>query len=72
MKEANILFTECEHDGDLETYLEDLRQSGAKILNSSVNEEEETGTVRVQIEDIKSFIEKFRQTDSYEFSSIGR
>ena len=68
--EISITFSECEHDGDLENYKEDLRTSGAIVKRSRVNEEEETGEIIVEVEDRVAFFDKFKETEGYEFSNI--
>ena len=35
-----IQFSECEHHGDLDTYTDDLKASGAKIMSTEVDEDE--------------------------------
>lgn len=67
---TTIIFDECEHDGDLHHYLNDLIQSGAKIISYSSNNDCETGNVFVSIENYELFITKFKETDSYELSSL--
>ena len=71
--QRTISFSECEHHGDLEDYEQDLRKSGAKIISSEVNEDEETGYIEIELEQAKvaEFMEEFRITESYEFSSLG-
>lgn len=72
MKKQNfaIRFHECEHYGDLDMYIYDLRQSGAKIIDSGVNDEAETGYVYVDIENFEAFLVKFKTTSSFDFSSL--
>lgn len=74
MISRTIYFHECEHEGDLRNYQGDLRASGASILSSHCDSEQETGQIRIQVEDEKyaAFLEKFKQTDSYGFSSLCR
>lgn len=67
MKKIVITFTECEHDGDLENYKSDVTASGGNIISASCDDSEE-GIMEVEIPD--DFIEKFRQTDSFDFSSL--
>jgi hypothetical protein len=67
--EFTLAFYECEHSGDLEVYLADLRKAGAKILSTSINEAE-IGRVRIQVADRATFIEAFKKTDSYGFSTL--
>jgi len=72
MNKGTILFSECEHNGDLDTYIEDLGNSGATILSSEVNGDSEEGRVEIQVEDTKEFLKKFKETDSYGFSHLAR
>ena len=65
MREVNIQFYECEHDGDLQNYIEDIEQSGGEVLDSSLNYEAEVGSVKVKIDD--TFLDKFKETDAYQF-----
>ena len=68
MKTIHIKFYECEHNGDLDNYKSDIRDSGGKILNSGLNYEAETGWVEVEIDD--KFWERFKQTDAYFYHPI--
>ena len=63
-----IHFGECEHEGDLNRYMEDLTQSGAHVILHELNYEAETAEVHVEIKDKKDFLTRFKQTDSIEFS----
>lgn len=71
-KEMTVYFHECEHEGDLNNYITDLREAGASILSSSCNSDAESGVVRIGVKDLASFLSKFKETDSYEFSSLDR
>jgi hypothetical protein len=68
--EATITFDECEHSGDMFNYINDLITCGAKLISYSSNYHCETCNVLVEINDYKSFIIKFKETDSYELSSL--
>lgn len=66
-----IVFYECEHNGDLDSYLTDLRRCpGVKILGSTVDEDAEEGRVMVEVADLQAFIAAFRQTGAYGFSNM--
>lgn len=65
---VEIEFTECEHDGDLDNYIQDIESSGGCVINSTVNYLAEIGIVSVECE--SDFFDKFKETDSYEFSSL--
>jgi hypothetical protein len=62
-----VTFSECEHDGDMENYADDIRSCGGKIISTSVNPDAEEGTAVFEVEDKATFVEKFKQTDSYGF-----
>ena len=67
---TQINFCECEHYGDLENCLDDLKSSGATILKSDLNSDEEEASVLIEVDDINEFKKRFRETDSYGFSSL--
>lgn len=70
MAKMTITFSKCEHSGDLENYKADLEDSNVKVLGSSANFGEETCAITVQISDYEAFIERFKETDAYGFSSL--
>ena len=70
MNQGWITFNECEHTGDLDGYFTDLVESGAKILDSTINEDSEEGRVKISVTGMKSFMEKFRKTDSFALSNL--
>jgi len=63
----SIEFYECEHGGDLENYLSDMRDCGATIISSYVDSEDEIGYVTYEVENSDDFIYKFINTEAYEF-----
>lgn len=63
----HLRFYECEHQGDLQTYLEDLRSAGAAILAHQLEPDVEEAVVRIQVEDFPAFKTAFQQTDSADF-----
>ena len=65
-----LSFYECEHQGDLDNYIDDLEESGAEILSDSIDYDDETGIVKIYVADKDNFLQKFRQTDSFNFSSL--
>lgn len=69
-KKMAISFYECEHDGDLDHYCDDLAASGARVLKSRVNHDEEEGVVVIEVSDVSKFKARFAQTESFEFSSL--
>lgn len=64
---TTMYFSECEHDGDLDNYVSDIINCGGKIISSQINHDEETA--RVEIEYEPGFVEKFKKTDSIDFSN---
>ena len=70
MNKGIVTFGECEHNGDLDNYIEDLQSSGAKISESVVDVDSEEGKVTVEVENFSTFLLKFKTTDSYGFSSL--
>ena len=70
MEQITITFTECEHRGDLNNYIGDLVEAGARILSSNVNHDTEEGNVCVEVSDREAFDKAFKATDSYNFSSL--
>ena len=67
---VTLHFHECEHQGDLDNYLNDLMDSSATILTSEINYDEETAEVVVEVVAYGIFLNIFEDTDSYEFSSL--
>lgn len=64
---VKLIFSECEHEGDMDHYAADIIASGGKIVNTYIDYDNEIGTAIVEIEDKEKFLEKFRETDSYGF-----
>jgi len=67
MKKITIKFYECEHTEDLNKYENDIRDSGGTIFISSVDSDEEIGTVLFEVENEDDFWTKFSKTDAYGF-----
>lgn len=66
----NIEFYECEHMEDLNSCENDLVSSGAAIIDASLNAEDESAHIIVNVNDKPEFIQRFSQTESYEFSNL--
>ncbi len=64
----HLRFYECEHDGDLQTYLEDVQKSGAKVLDHHLDTNAEEAVVKLQIEDFQTFKADFQKTESADFA----
>ncbi len=67
METLHIEFYECEHQGDLDNYIEDILESGGEVITSEVNYDSEIGFVRIEVSNKQCFMEKFYETDSYDF-----
>lgn len=65
---TTIYFSECEHDGDLDNYKTDIVNSGGIVISSKINSEAETAAVEVEFQ--SGFSDKFRETDSFQFSNL--
>ena len=65
-----VQFDECEHEGDLEEYVNDLQESGAEIIDHNINYDAECGYVTIEVSDTKDFISKFKQTNSFDFAGF--
>jgi translation elongation factor EF-Ts len=72
MSKHTIHFSECEHEGDLDHYKDDLREAGATIISSEINHDAEEGSVVVEIKDKKAFLLHYQMMDSYELSNLYR
>lgn len=66
MKKIRLEFCECEHQGDLDNYIDDLPK-GTIVINKSINPDEETGIVTIEVENPTLFWAEFGKTDSYGF-----
>ena len=66
-KTFNLAFYECEHNGDLEMYIDDIKASGGKVIESRVDFDDETGYVTVEAADYWDFTQKFKETEAYCF-----
>lgn len=67
MVTLRLSFYECEHNEDMQNYISDMVNCGAKIINSELDTDDETCTIIYSVEDQEEFINKFIETDSYEF-----
>ena len=55
-RKVTLCFYECEHDGDLNEYLDDIRESGGQVINSDLNYDAETADVEVELGDVNEFL----------------
>ncbi len=65
-----IEFEECVDSGDLDRFKADLKNSGAEVLDSSMHQEDESALIYIQMKSRDDFMDKFRQTNSYEFANV--
>jgi len=65
MHEITLEFHECEHEGDLDHYIDDLPR--CKVISTNINKSAEIGTVVIRVHDRKKFWDEFRETEAYEF-----
>jgi hypothetical protein len=71
-KTFNLRFYECEHGGDLNRYIEDLRQCGSTVKDSKLDADAEEAVVRVEVPDFNSFRTAWEQTESSDYAdSLG-
>ena len=67
MVTLRLSFYECEHNQDMQNYISDMVNCGAKIINSELDTDDETCMIIYSVEDQEEFIKKFIETDCYEF-----
>ena len=65
MRRIRLIFSDCEHGGDLEMYERDVIDSGGKITGSYVDPDAEEGVISAEVDD--TFEEKFMETEAYDF-----
>jgi hypothetical protein len=67
----HLTFSECEHQGDLDTYASDVCKAGGKIVSMRVDNDDdccaETGHIVAEVENKEKFWTLFKQTDSFDF-----
>ena len=74
MKRLHLVFSECEHMGDLDYYAKDVGKCGCKITKMYVDNDDdgcaEDGHIIVEVEDYAKFMGEFKETDAYGFSNF--
>ena len=65
MQRHILTFYECEHNGDLDNYADDITACGGVIESQRVYPDEEVGVIECKVP--HDFWRKFRTTDAYEF-----
>ena len=69
---TTLYFTECEHNGDLQNYIEDIQLSGGRIIDTDIDIHEETCSIKFEFDNKDEFLKNFMVTDSYEFSNLNQ
>jgi len=62
-----LTFSECEHQGDLNNYSDDIHKCGGTIVQFHVDTENEEGTVIILVENKDAFMNEFKKTEAYNF-----
>ena len=63
-----IALCECEHNGDLDAYCDDIIYCGGTIEGAWLSEEDyEIGFIEFTVKDRESFLNKFKNTETYLF-----
>lgn len=68
MEKITIIFYECEHNGDLQSYIHDVVDSGGNVIDSEINYDAEKAEVLVEVNDKNEFFNKFFSTYACGFS----
>lgn len=68
-----IIFSECEHTGDMDMYYGDIQDAGGKPDWNSIviDHDAEMGSIEVEIDDMEAFVTNFMKTDSHGFATFG-
>lgn len=65
-------FFEAEHSGDVNRYIDVLRQCGATVLGSKLDTDAEEAVIRVEVPNFKAFRDAWEQTEDADFAdSLG-
>lgn len=62
-----IYFSECEHQGDLDNYIEDIENCNGHVSDYIFDHDNETAECIVEVIDESIFLSEFENTDSYGF-----
>ena len=68
MKRVRLVFSECEHDGDLDNYSSDVIKCGGSLFSKSVDHDAECGVIIAEVPD--NFRDKIMETDSGDFLEL--
>lgn len=69
-KPMKLEFGECEHNGDLDHYLKDIRWAGGRVVKSRLGRGDSC-VVEIMVKDRNDFIERFKKTEACSFSQLG-
>ena len=65
-KNIRATFGECEHEGDMDNYVEELQRAGASVLSAVLNEDSESCIVEMRIASVE-VMQAVKSTDAWEF-----
>jgi hypothetical protein len=63
----HLRFYECEHQGDLNTYLQDVIASGGQVIDYQLDEDAEEAIAKIEVDDFSAFKAAFQKTSSADF-----
>ena len=61
---------ECKKAADLNRYTKDLTACGATIISTSLHYDEAYATLTIEVKSKETFIDKFSEKKSFEFTSL--
>lgn len=70
MNNIKIYFYECEHYGDLDNYIIDIKKCNGKVIHYSVDYDNEIGLVVIEHDNLTMFLDEFKKTEAYQFSNL--
>lgn len=65
-----LTFNECEHEGDLDTYVWEVVNSGGQVVEKRWDPKRRKGMVEITVNnerDFESFMDKFKSKSSHSF-----
>jgi len=71
METIRLTFYECEHNGDIRKYSDDMIKCGAKIIDTYVDPNSEIGDIIAEVENYEQFKLLFAETESVDFCQSG-
>ncbi len=73
---VNIVFSECEHEDDLDRYVEEVTQSAKRVRSelrvilTRQHDGMDTGFLRVVVHPVGPWFEDFQGCDAFQFSNL--